>query len=62
MVKINYCWNAEMPNPGRHADNDREFEKPRKSKRGRESEKERGERASERLGTVPGEAQLPLID
>lgn len=22
MVKINYKWNAEMRNPGRHADND----------------------------------------
>lgn len=24
MVKINYSWNAEMPNTGPHADNDRE--------------------------------------
>lgn len=32
MVKINYSWNAEMPNTGPHADNDRE------SVRGRERE------------------------
>lgn len=37
MVKINYSWNAEMPNPGRHADNDREFEKARESTRERET-------------------------
>lgn len=35
MVKINYSWNAEMPNPGRHADNDREFEEESVGERGR---------------------------
>lgn len=33
MVKINYSWNAEMPNTGPHADNDRECEKERGSDR-----------------------------
>ena len=55
MVKINYSWNAEMPNTGPHADNDRE------SVRRREKARER-ERERERLGTVPREAQLPPID
>lgn len=49
MVKINYSWNAEMPNTGPHADNDRESVRRR-------------EKARERLGTVPREAQLPPID
>lgn len=49
MVKINYSWNAEMPNTGPHADNDRESVRRR-------------ENARERLGTVPREAQLPQID
>lgn len=38
MVKINYSWNAEMPNTGPHADNDRES--VRRSKRERERERE----------------------
>jgi len=44
MVKINYSWNAEMPNTGPHADNDRESVR----------QKERGPER-ERLGTVPRE-------
>jgi len=51
MVKINYSWNAERPNTGPHADNNRECEKES------ESDRERG-----RLGTIPREAQLPPID
>lgn len=35
MVKINYSWNAEMRNPVRHADNDREFEEESVRERGR---------------------------
>lgn len=35
MVKINYSWNAEMRNPGRHADNDGEFEEESVRERGR---------------------------
>lgn len=35
MVKINYSWNAEMWNPGRHADNDGEFEEESVRERGR---------------------------
>lgn len=35
MVKINYSWNVEMRNPGRHADNDREFEEESVRERGR---------------------------
>lgn len=27
MVKINYSWNAEMRNPGQHADNDRSLKR-----------------------------------
>lgn len=52
MVKINYSWNAEMPNTGPHADNDRES-----VRRGEKQARER-----ERLGTIPREAQLPPID
>lgn len=33
MVKINYSWNAEMPNTGPHADNDREGVKRREKVR-----------------------------
>ncbi len=41
MVKINYSWNAEMPNTGPHADNDRESVRRREKAREREREREK---------------------
>lgn len=38
MVKINYSWNAEMPNTGPHADNDRESVRRRRGVREREGD------------------------
>lgn len=45
MVKINYSWNAEMPNTGPHADNDRESVRRRERKRQREREGETWDRS-----------------
>ena len=42
MVKINYSWNAEMPNTGPHADNDRESVRRREKARERERERDLG--------------------
>lgn len=55
MVKINYSWNAEIPNTGPHADNDT------KSVRRRETAKER-ERERVTWDRSKGVAQLPPID
>lgn len=61
MVKINYKWNAEMRNPGRHADND--GGSVRRTGWGREEVAGgRGRMGGERPGIVLREAQLPLID
>lgn len=61
MVKINYKWNAEMRNPGRHADND--GGSVRRQGRGRgEVAGGKGQRVEGRPGIVLREAQLPLID
>lgn len=53
MVKINYSWNAEIPNTGPHADNDT------KSVRRRETARERERVTWDRS---KGVAQLPPID
>lgn len=58
MVKINYKWNAEMRNPGRHADNDGGSVRRREGG-GLAEEAGRRERGP---GIVPREAQLPPID
>lgn len=60
MVKINYKWNAEMRNPGRHADNDGGSVRRREGG-GREGGRKvgGGERGP---GIIPREAQLPPID
>lgn len=62
MVKINYKWNAEMRNPGRHADND--GGSVRRTGWGREEVAVgRGQMGAGGLqGIVLREAQLPLID
>lgn len=51
MVKINCSWNAEMPNTGPHANNDRESVRRRK-----------GERERVTWDRSKGVAQLPPID
>lgn len=61
MVKINYKWNAEMRNPGRHADNDGGSVRRTGWGRG-EVAGGRGQTGGERPGIVLREAQLPLID
>lgn len=53
MVKINYSWNAEMPNTRPHADNDRACE--------RERDREK-EHKTLGLGRLPREGQLTPID
>lgn len=62
MVKINYKWNAEMRNPGRHADNDGGSVERREGGGGGKGEA--GGRGGEERGPgiIPREAQLPPID
>lgn len=62
MVKINYSWNAEIRNPGRHADNDREFEEEsvRERRRGTWEHSKGGTITSDRL-IIDSDAHLGVF-
>lgn len=62
MVKINYKWNAEMRNPGRHADNDGGSVRRREGGGGGRGRQEGGGGEERGPGIIPREAQLPPID